>query len=79
LIVTPWLLVYDPALVHALEEIQDVACRLLSFAPLGLGVACTDHSVPLQRSARLAVVPELLTYSPVAVHVVDEAQDKDLR
>jgi hypothetical protein len=75
----PWLLVYDPTLVHVLVEMQDAACRLLSLAPLGFGVVCIVHSVPFQRSARLRVVPELLTYSPVAVHVVEEPQDTDLR
>jgi hypothetical protein len=79
LIVMPWLLVYDPTLVHALEDMQDADCNLLSVAPLGLGVLWIAHSVPFQRSARLTVVPELLTYSPAAVHTVAEAHDTDRR
>jgi hypothetical protein len=75
----PWLLTYHPTVVQAAEEVHDTCWRVLSFAPVGFGVDWTVHSVPFHRSASVTVVPELFTYSPVAVQEVDDAHDTALK
>jgi len=50
-----------PTAVQAVEETQETLDRRLKVAPLGLGVDCTDQAVPFQFSARVRVVPALLT------------------
>ena len=49
--------------------------RTLSVAPVGLGVLCIVQVTPSQRSASAACVAALLTYRPMAVHAVADAQD----
>jgi hypothetical protein len=75
LVVIPLLLTCQPTDVQAVDDVHDTHRSTLSFAPLGFGVVWTVHSVPFQCSARVTVVPELFTYSPVAVHEVEDEQD----
>jgi hypothetical protein len=65
--------------VHAVDEVQDTDDSVLEEAPLGFGVVWIDHSVPFQPSASVTVVPELFTYSPVAIHEVDDAHETPQR
>ncbi len=77
-VVMPWLLTYEPKEVQNVFVGQDTHLKALRLAPLGLGGDWTSHSVPFQCSAKVIVVPELFTYSPVSVQEVAEEHDTPL-
>jgi len=71
---TPALVSEYPTPVHCDVDGHDTPNSALACAPFGFGVLCTDQLLPLQRSARVTVVPALFTELPTPVHTVLEAQ-----
>jgi hypothetical protein len=71
----PELLMELPTAVHRMVDVHDTPFKTLAVAPLGLGVICNSHGVPFHTSAKVASVPELFMYLPVAVQAVDDKHD----
>jgi hypothetical protein len=56
--------------VHVVAAVHETEYRTLAEAMNGLGVAWTAQLLPFQPSARVTVIPKLLTYNPTAVQAV---------
>ncbi|TMC87595.1 MAG: hypothetical protein E6J12_12785 [Chloroflexi bacterium] len=61
--------------MHAVGDMHTIPLSELDTAPVGLGVAWSDHDVPSQRSASVVRRGKVFPVVPTAVHAVGDAQE----
>lgn len=61
--------------MHAFADAQETPDRLGLVRSRGLGIACTAHDTPFQRSERTNVCPVLVVQLPTATHILLDGQE----